>query len=210
MPHPVATILGGMSHLLIIDDEQSICWGLTKLAQRMGHTSEAVGSAELGLKAAERHKPDAIVLDVRLPGMTGLVAIEKFQALSPDVPVVIITAYGDLETAVEAVRHGAFEYLVKPFDLQLAERTIIRALTASGVVGAGRWRHDLSRRSGRNSVGVAGEVAARVGARRDLAGRRQSTASRRLPTHFGDASRSEAACGGWFLPSRPVFPAGHV
>ncbi|MBC8115294.1 MAG: response regulator, partial [Candidatus Saccharimonas sp.] len=106
-----------MSHLLFIDDEQSICWGLTKLAQRMGHTSEAVGSAELGLRAAERQKPDAIVLDVRLPGMTGLEAIEKFQALWPEVPVVIITAYGDLETAVEAVRRGAFEYLVKPFDL---------------------------------------------------------------------------------------------
>ena len=120
-----------MSHLLFIDDEQSICWGLTKLAQRMGHTAEAVGSAELGLRAAEQHQPDAIVLDVRLPGMTGLEAIEKFQALWPDVPVVIITAYGDLETAVEAVRRGAFEYLVKPFDLQLAERTITRALAAS-------------------------------------------------------------------------------
>lgn len=124
-------ILGGMSHLLFIDDEQSICWGLTKLAQRMGHTSEAAGSAELGLNAAGQHKPDAIVLDVRLPGMTGLEAIEKFQALWSDVPVVIITAYGDLETAVEAVRRGAFEYLVKPFDLQLAERTITRALAAS-------------------------------------------------------------------------------
>ena len=120
-----------MSHLLFIDDEQSICWGLTKLAQRMGHTSEAVGSAELGLQVAERRKPDAIVLDVRLPGITGLEAIEKFQALWPDVPIVIITAYGDLETAVEAVRRGAFEYLVKPFDLQLAERTITRALAAS-------------------------------------------------------------------------------
>lgn len=120
-----------MSHLLFIDDEESICWGLAKLAQRMGHTSEAVGSAELGLQAAERRKPDAIVLDVRLPGITGLEAIEKFQATWPEVPVVIITAYGDLETAVEAVRRGAFEYLVKPFDLQLAERTITRALAMS-------------------------------------------------------------------------------
>lgn len=120
-----------MSHLLFIDDEQSICWGLTKLAQRHGHTSEAVGSAELGLQAAEKSRPDAIVLDVRLPGMTGLDAIERLHAIAPDAPVVIVTAYGDLETAVEAVRRGAFEYLVKPFDLQLAERTITRALAAS-------------------------------------------------------------------------------
>jgi two-component system nitrogen regulation response regulator GlnG len=120
-----------MSHLLFIDDEQSICWGLTKLAQRLGHTSDAVGSAELGLQAAEKVCPDAVVLDVRLPGMTGLEAIERLHAIAPDAPVVIVTAYGDLETAVEAVRRGAFEYLVKPFDLQLAERTIIRALAAS-------------------------------------------------------------------------------
>lgn len=120
-----------MSHLLFIDDEQSICWGLTKLAQRLGHTSAAVGSAELGLQAAEKNPPDAIVLDVRLPGMTGLDAIEKLQGIVPDAPVVIITAYGDLETAVEAVRRGAFEYLVKPFDLQLAERTIQRALASA-------------------------------------------------------------------------------
>lgn len=119
-----------MSHLLIIDDEQSICWGLTKLAQRLGLSCDAVGSAELGLKAASGHRPDAVVLDVRLPGMTGLEAIEKLHDVAPDVPVVIMTAYGDLETAVEAVRRGAFEYLVKPFDLQLAERTITRALAA--------------------------------------------------------------------------------
>lgn len=120
-----------MPHLLFIDDEQSICWGLTKLAQRLGHSSEAVGSAELGLQSARKTPPDAIVLDVRLPGMTGLEAIEQLHAIVPNAPVVIITAYGDLETAVEAVRRGAFEYLVKPFDLQLAERTIIRALAAA-------------------------------------------------------------------------------
>lgn len=137
-------ILGGMSHLLFIDDEQSICWALTKLAQRLGHTSEAVSSAELGLKAAAKTRPDAIILDVRLPGMTGLQAIEKLQAVVPPVPVVIITAYGDLETAVEAVRQGAFEYLVKPFDLQLAERTIARALAASKAAEADPPEADLA------------------------------------------------------------------
>ena len=76
-----------MSHLLFIDDEQSICWGLTKLAQRMGHSSDAVGSAELGLRSAAQKPPDAVVLDVRLPGMSGLEAIEKLRKQVPDVPV---------------------------------------------------------------------------------------------------------------------------
>lgn len=121
-----------MSHLLFIDDEESICWGLTRLARRMGHSSEAVGTAELGLAAASRTRPDAIVLDVRLPGMTGLEAITQLREIVPETPVVLVTAYGDLETAVEAIRRGAFEYLVKPFDLQLAESTILRALAAAG------------------------------------------------------------------------------
>lgn len=71
-----------MSHLLIVDDEQSICWGLSKLAQAMGHTAATVASAELGLEAAKASRPDAVVLDVRLPGMDGLTAMQRFAICS--------------------------------------------------------------------------------------------------------------------------------
>ena len=67
------------------------------------------------------------MLDVRLPGMDGLTAIEHFRRIVPQAPLVIMTAYGDLATAVAAVRNGAFEYLVKPFDLAVAQRVIERA-----------------------------------------------------------------------------------
>lgn len=120
-----------MPHLLIIDDEPSIVWGLTKLAGRMGLSAASAASADQGLKAAQQQRPDAILLDVRMPGMTGLEALPKFHEMLGPVPVVIITAYGDLETAVEAIRQGAFEYLVKPFDLATAEQTIQRALRAA-------------------------------------------------------------------------------
>lgn len=155
-------ILGRMSHLLFIDDEQSICWGLTRLAERLGHTSDAVGSAELGLKAAAATRPDAIVLDVRLPGMTGLEAIEKLRSICPAAPVVMITAYGDLETAVEAVRRGAFEYIVKPFDLALVERTISRALaTSRGNADPGRDLGDVEQnRSQSGPDRIVGKSAA--------------------------------------------------
>lgn len=119
-----------MAHLLIVDDEPSIGWGLTKLAERIGMSSAAAASAEEGLKSARSQRPDAVLLDVRLPGMTGLDALPKFRELLGAIPVVIITAYGDLETAVEAIRRGAFEYLIKPFDLATAEQTIRRALRA--------------------------------------------------------------------------------
>ncbi len=117
-----------MSHLLIVDDEQSICWGLAKLAESMGHTTASAASAEQGLAAAKSRRPDAVVLDVRLPGMDGLTAMQHFRDLLGTVPIIVITAFGDLTTAVRAVRQGAFDYLLKPFDLRAAERALARAL----------------------------------------------------------------------------------
>ena len=117
-----------MSRLLIVDDEQSICWGLSRLAAEMGHTAETAASAEEGLQAAAQNRPDAIILDVRLPGMDGLEAMRHFHDLLGPTPIIVITAHGDLNTAVEAVRNGAFDYLAKPFDLCVAQRAIERCL----------------------------------------------------------------------------------
>ena len=117
-----------MAHILIVDDEQSICWGLSKLATGIGHVATVASSAEQAFEAVENEAPDVIVLDVRLPGMDGLAAMRHLQEKLGPVPVIIITAYGDLATAVEAVRNGAFEYLVKPFDLNVAQRAIERAV----------------------------------------------------------------------------------
>lgn len=120
-----------MSHLLIVDNEQSICWGLAKLAESMGHTVATAASAEKGLEAAADRRPDAVVLDVRLPGMDGLTAMQHFRDLLGAAPIIVITAFGDLATAVRAVRQGAFDYLLKPFDLPIARRAIARALAES-------------------------------------------------------------------------------
>lgn len=117
-----------MSHLLIIDDEEAICWGLARLAKRSGHTVDTAGSAEAGFEAATARKPDAIVLDVRLPGMDGLTAMARLQQIASGAPIVVITAFGNLETAVTAVQNGAFDYLTKPFELEQASNVIERAL----------------------------------------------------------------------------------
>ena len=68
------------------------------------------------------------MLDVRLPGMDGLAAMQHFQKAAPGVPIVVMTAYGELSTAVTAVRNGAFDYLTKPFDLAVAQRVDRSAL----------------------------------------------------------------------------------
>ncbi len=117
-----------MAHLLIVDDEPSICWGLAKLAEELGHTATSVVSAEKGLEAATARRPDIIVLDVRLPGISGVEAMLHFREMLGPVPIIIVTAFGELATAVEAVRNGAFEYLVKPFDLTVVQRAIQRTI----------------------------------------------------------------------------------
>lgn len=117
-----------MAHILIVDDEQSICWGLSKLASGLGHTAAVAPSAEHALASASAQTPDVIFLDVRLPGLDGLSAMRLFRDQFCPAPIIIMTAYGDLATAVEAVRNGAFDYLVKPFDLSVAQRAIERAL----------------------------------------------------------------------------------
>ncbi len=118
-----------MAQLLIIDDEPSICWGLKKLAESLGYVARTASSAEAGLREAEKTpKPDAVFLDVRLPGLDGIAAMPQLRERLPDVPIIVMTAHGELETAVEAIRNGAFEYLTKPFDLALAEKVLDRAL----------------------------------------------------------------------------------
>jgi len=119
-----------VSKLLVVDDEESICWGLSKLGKSIGHEVATASSAEQALDAVEDVQPDVIVLDVRLPGMDGLTAIGQFRERVGQIPIIVITAYGDLKTAVKAVRNGAFDYLVKPFDLEKVQRALMRAFAS--------------------------------------------------------------------------------
>src|SRR5262245_28684274 len=117
-----------MATLLVIDDEPSICWGLAELGKRLKHDVLTVSSAEGGLDLARTRRLDLILLDVRLPGMDGLAALPLLKELAPSAPITVMTAHGDLGTAVEAVRQGAFDYVAKPFDLEHIERVIQRSL----------------------------------------------------------------------------------
>lgn len=117
-----------MATWLVIDDEQSIGWGLRRLGERTGHQVLTASSAEQALETLAGVHVDLIVLDVRLPGMDGLTAMDPLRHAAGNVPVVVITAHGDLHTAVEAVRRGAFEYLVKPFDMQRVQQVLARAM----------------------------------------------------------------------------------
>ncbi len=117
-----------MSHILIVDDEEAVCWALQRALTREGHRVTVASSAEEAFQLAARHDCDAVVLDVRLPGLDGLSALGRLRQLTDDAPVVVVTAFGNLGTAVSAVQGGAFDYLAKPFDLDQALEVVGRAL----------------------------------------------------------------------------------
>lgn len=119
-----------MSNFLIVDDEPSICWGFEQLLGDAGHRVTVAASAEEALRLVDEQPPDAVVMDVRLPGMDGLTAIGHFRERLGNVPIVVITAFGNLEVAVKAVQEGAFDYLHKPFDLDQAAEVLERALAS--------------------------------------------------------------------------------
>ena len=119
-----------MKKILIVDDEEIVCWSLQQALERVGFDVALAASAEQALTLLEDETPDAMFLDVRLPGMDGLTALERIQDEQPDLPVIVMTAFGDLPTAVRAVEAGAFEYLTKPFDLDQALAAAERALQA--------------------------------------------------------------------------------
>jgi DNA-binding NtrC family response regulator len=117
-----------MSRILIVDDEPAIGWSLREVLADEGHAVEVAASVEAGLETCGRQSPEAILLDVRLPGGDGISALPEFRKLVPESPIIVMTAFGDLDTAVRAVEAGAYDYLVKPFDLERVSQVAARAL----------------------------------------------------------------------------------
>jgi two-component system nitrogen regulation response regulator GlnG len=121
-----------MSSVLIVDDEPAICWAFREALTEDGHSVRVVPSGEEALRLADRGwRPDVVVMDVRLPGIDGLSAMRKLRERIGSTPVVVITAFGSLETAVRAIEEGAFDYLIKPFDLDQAVEVLRRALDST-------------------------------------------------------------------------------
>ena len=118
-----------MSHILVVDDEEAVCWALKRALSAEGHKVAVAASAEEAfVQAQKQQRFDAVVLDVRLPGLDGLSALGRLRELTQDAPIIVVTAFGNLSTAVRAVEGGAFDYLAKPFDLDQALETVNRAL----------------------------------------------------------------------------------
>ena len=115
-------------NIWVVDDDRSIRWVLEKALSKAEMEVRTFEEADSVLRALERAQPDAIISDVRMPGMDGLAMLDKIHANYPDLPVIIITAHSDLDSAVSAYQGGAFEYLPKPFDVDEAVELTRRAV----------------------------------------------------------------------------------
>ena len=112
----------------VVDDDPSIRWVLEKALQQADIAVRSFDSANNVLDALKRAQPEVILSDIRMPGLSGLELLDAIGSRAPEVPVIIMTAHSDLESAVASYRGGAFEYLPKPFDVDEAVRLVHRAI----------------------------------------------------------------------------------
>ena len=121
-----ATPTPGQPRILCVDDDQIFRTRLVRALSQRGFEVYAAAHAEEGMILAKRHAPERAIVDMRMPGMSGLDLIDELARIDPDIDIIVLTGYGSIATAVEAVRRGARDYLTKPVDtdqiLQAFER----------------------------------------------------------------------------------------
>ena len=182
--------------ILIVDDDGSVRDVITVLLSEEGYACTAVSSAEAALDAARHAEYPLVISDVRMPGRDGLWLLERLRDGHPDTAVVMLTAYGDTEAAVECLRNGAADYLLKPPKVTELIRAIERAL--------GRRRLELARQKYRRSLEnrVREKTAELSSALREL----ESTYSQTLWSLVAGARRPRAR-DGRPLPARRALLA---
>jgi two-component system response regulator AtoC len=114
--------------IFVTDDEPALRNALVKRLSRYEHRVRAFESGADLLAAVEQEAPDLILLDLKMPGMTGIEVLEALRTKTKDTLVILLTAYGTVEEAVEAMKMGAYDFLIKTVDLQLVDPVVNRAL----------------------------------------------------------------------------------
>src|SRR6476619_5919586 len=123
-----------MPEILIIDDEKAIRKTLTEILSFEGYKIEEAGDGEEGLKKFKEKAYDVVLCDIKMPKLDGIEFLDKAREANPDVPVIMISGHGTIETAVEAVKKGAYDYISKPPDLNRLLITIRNAMERNNLV----------------------------------------------------------------------------
>jgi len=121
----------------VVDDDQSVRWVLERALRQAKMETRSFERAEHLMDALASSQPDVLITDVRMPGMDGLTLLDRLSSRYPDLPVIVVTAYTDLQNAVAAYEGGAFEYLPKPFDVDEAVELVRKAARRNGHAAPG-------------------------------------------------------------------------
>jgi len=133
-----------VSKVWLVDDDDSIRWVLSRALTKADYIVDVFPDAESMLEALEKDTPNVVMTDIRMPGLSGLELAEKLQERVPKIPVIIMTAFTDLDSALASYKTGAFEYLPKPFDIADAIALVDRAIEQSAPAEAEEPSIDLS------------------------------------------------------------------
>jgi len=125
-------------NILLVDDDRNFLRILTYQVQELGFHASAVSSAEKALERLKEERIDLVVTDLKMSGMDGLELMAEIQKRDPKIPVVVLTAYGSIDTAVEAIKGGAFDFLTKPFEKEEMHHTITKALKMAHLIEENR------------------------------------------------------------------------
>ena len=120
-----------MNNVWILDDDKSIRWVFEKALGKENIPFKTFANTNEAINQFNHETPSVIVSDIRMPGESGLIFLNKVKTKFPDIPIIIMTAYSDLDTAVSAFKEGAFEYISKPFDVDKVIEVIRQAMTES-------------------------------------------------------------------------------
>ena len=119
-------------HIWVVDDDESIRWVLERGLSEKGMDVKTFDSANKVIKKLETENPQLILTDIKMPGKSGIDLLDEVKELRPEIPIIVMTAHSDLESAVESYEHGAWEYLPKPFDIEEAVSMVQRATSKEG------------------------------------------------------------------------------
>ena len=126
----VAELIGAMANILVIEDNETMLEGISRTLERMGHRVVGVPDGQQGLEVCRKGDIDLVIADYKMQPMDGMEVLERVKRMDEDIDVVIITAYGTIELAVEAMKKGAYDYVPKPFNTGELQITVRKALDA--------------------------------------------------------------------------------
>jgi len=147
-----------LSKILVVDDEHLIRWSLEQNLKKQGYEVVTAGNGEDALRLAREEQPDLVLLDIQLPGISGIEVLDKIKEFDEDIIVIMVTAHGGLDTAVNAMRLGAYDYVNKPFNLDELSIIVKKALETSDLKREVARLRSETKKSAPNIIGASKQI----------------------------------------------------